>query len=363
MVAYSQYSVAQQMAMKRRFNDRLADAIARVAVRDRIILDTGDGAALCFMGDPEEALMVALGLLHAFQEEAHSERVPVVVRIGIHIGPVKVMKDINGQLNTIGDGINAAQRVMTFAQPNQILVSRSFYEVVACLSNEYAQMFQYLGAHTDKHIREYIIYEVIVPPRRPGATITALPTATPVTTVSTGVPVPSAQGTTLRVPTWEPHLLEQAEALLGHYLGPVARVLVAQAAQETAKGSELGERLASHMEQERERQQFLDAFTTLLTTVTVPEATSTALYDVVRADLSSTPPPSSTAVTPVVRPLDPQVLQAAQQRLAQYLGPMAHILVQRAAQEAVSVDAFHRLLATHLATSQEQQRFLHDSGL
>jgi class 3 adenylate cyclase len=67
------------------------------------------------------------------------------------------MKDLNDQLNVIGDGINAAQRVMSFAQPNQILVSRSFYEVVACLSHEYEQLFQYLGAHTDKHVREHIL--------------------------------------------------------------------------------------------------------------------------------------------------------------------------------------------------------------
>ncbi|MBM3227042.1 MAG: adenylate/guanylate cyclase domain-containing protein, partial [Candidatus Tectomicrobia bacterium] len=167
MVGYSKHSVTQQMTMKRRFNSRLTEAIAHVAVRDRIVLDTGDGAAICFMGDPEEALRVALHLYHGFREEAQSELLPVLVRIGIHVGPVKIMKDINGQLNTIGDGINVAQRIMSFAQPNQILVSRSFYEVVACLSYEYEQMFQYMGVQTDKHVREYMLYAIVASPEPP----------------------------------------------------------------------------------------------------------------------------------------------------------------------------------------------------
>ena len=90
IVEYSKQSVARQMAMKRRFNAQLAEVIAHVAVRDRIVLDTGDGAAICFMGDPEEALLVALRLLHAFRDEAKSELLPILVRIGIHIGPLNI---------------------------------------------------------------------------------------------------------------------------------------------------------------------------------------------------------------------------------------------------------------------------------
>jgi hypothetical protein len=82
------------------------------------------------------------------------------VRIGINLGPVRLVKDINGQINIIGDGINVAQRVMTFAQAGQLLVSRSFYEVVSCLSLDYASLFSYVGARTDKHVREHEVYSV-----------------------------------------------------------------------------------------------------------------------------------------------------------------------------------------------------------
>ena len=53
---YSQRPVAEQLQLKQAFNQALAAALEQVAPRDRIILDTGDGAAVTFMGDPEDAL-------------------------------------------------------------------------------------------------------------------------------------------------------------------------------------------------------------------------------------------------------------------------------------------------------------------
>jgi hypothetical protein len=80
------------------------------------------------------------------------------MRIGINLGPVKLIRDLNGQPNIIGDGINVAQRIMGFAEPRQILVSRSYFEVVSCLSETYAKLFHYEGSRTDKHVREHEVY-------------------------------------------------------------------------------------------------------------------------------------------------------------------------------------------------------------
>ena len=41
----------------------------------------------------------------------------VPVRLGVNLGPVRLVKDLNGQMNIIGDGINVAQRVMSFSRP------------------------------------------------------------------------------------------------------------------------------------------------------------------------------------------------------------------------------------------------------
>jgi hypothetical protein len=64
-------------------------------------------------------------------------------------------------MNIIGDGINVAQRVMSFSAPGQLLVSRSFYEVVSCLSRDYMNLFRHEGSRTDKHVREHEVYSVV----------------------------------------------------------------------------------------------------------------------------------------------------------------------------------------------------------
>jgi class 3 adenylate cyclase len=165
IVEYSRKAVAEQIALKDRLNTLLSEALRGVALNDRIILDTGDGAAISFIGDPEDALFVATALRDAIQAQPNS---PLATRMGINLGPVRLVKDINGRPNVIGDGINVAQRVMTFADPGQVLVSRSYYEVVSRLSEETSKLFSYEGARTDKHIREHEVYAVgaVQPPRR-----------------------------------------------------------------------------------------------------------------------------------------------------------------------------------------------------
>jgi class 3 adenylate cyclase len=150
---YSSKPVAEQLQLKQAFNQALGQALEQVASRDRIILDTGDGAAVTFMGDPEDALFASI----AMRDLAR----PVGVRMGVNLGPVRLVKDLNSQLNIIGDGINVAQRVMSFSGPGQLLVSRSFYEVVSCLSRDYANLFHHEGARTDKHVREHDVYSVV----------------------------------------------------------------------------------------------------------------------------------------------------------------------------------------------------------
>ena len=158
IVEYSKKPVVEQMSLKERFNDILAESLKDISISDRIILDTGDGAAIGFLSDPEDALFVAMSIRDTLNIE--QEKSDLRVRMGINLGPVKILKDINKQMNLIGDGINVAQRIMSFAEPGQLLVSRSYYDIVSCLSQEYAKLFQYKGAKADKHIREHDIYAV-----------------------------------------------------------------------------------------------------------------------------------------------------------------------------------------------------------
>jgi class 3 adenylate cyclase len=152
VVGYSRLGVTQQIQLKQRFNEVLSAALQDNEPRDRVVIDTGDGAAVAFLGDPERALFAALAVFDNVGE--------LPVRMGINLGPVHVSRDINGQENVIGDGINVAQRVMSFASEGQLFVSRSFYDVVLLLSAEYATMFQPIGGRTDKHARTHEVLAV-----------------------------------------------------------------------------------------------------------------------------------------------------------------------------------------------------------
>lgn len=163
IVEYSKKSVTGQISLKDRFNSYLSAAIRDVPMTDRIILDTGDGAAINFLGDVEDALNAALSLRESLLNEKLDVEYPLLVRMGINLGPVCLVRDINGQPNIVGDGINVAQRVMGFAEAVQILVSRSYYDAVSRLSPQYAGMFHYQGSRTDKHVREHEVYAIGYP--------------------------------------------------------------------------------------------------------------------------------------------------------------------------------------------------------
>lgn len=175
IVHYSQKSVSEQILIKDRFTALLTDALKDTAPEQRIILDTGDGAAISFLGDPEDALFVAMHMRDVLKRASVEQGITTAIladadtakdaadlrlRIGVNLGPIKLVRDINGQPNIVGDGINVAQRIMSFALPGQIVTTRSYYDVVSVISAEYAKLFKFDGSRTDKHVREHEIYIV-----------------------------------------------------------------------------------------------------------------------------------------------------------------------------------------------------------
>lgn len=75
--------------------------------QEMIRLPTGDGMALVFFGDAEAAARCALEVSRALK--LHPE---ILLRMGLHSGPVYRIADINANQNVAGGGINIAQRVM-----------------------------------------------------------------------------------------------------------------------------------------------------------------------------------------------------------------------------------------------------------
>ena len=160
IVDYSKKTVLEQIGLKEGFNTFLLAAVGIIPTDDRIVLDTNDGAVISFLGDIDAALKVALSMRKILLTGGLRRDPPVLVRLGINLGPVRLVRDGNGSPNIVGDGINVAQRVMNFADPDQILVSRSYFEAVSRISKSYDSMFHYQGSRTDKHVREHDVYAI-----------------------------------------------------------------------------------------------------------------------------------------------------------------------------------------------------------
>src|SRR5438045_7998478 len=106
IAGYSQLGVSEQIKLKQRFNEVLAGSLADMEARERVVIDTGDGAAIAFLDDPERALFAAIAIFDNVGE--------LPVRMGINLGPVYLSKDINGQENVLGEGINVAHAGTAF---------------------------------------------------------------------------------------------------------------------------------------------------------------------------------------------------------------------------------------------------------
>jgi class 3 adenylate cyclase len=107
-----------------------------VLCKDLINLPTGDGMAICMVGDAEydAHISLALNILNGVAEYNEKIMDPMrkfEVRIGIGQNLDNIFKDINDNLNVAGSGINTSARVMDFADGSQILISSAVKEVLS----------------------------------------------------------------------------------------------------------------------------------------------------------------------------------------------------------------------------------------
>ncbi len=77
-----------------------------------IRLPAGDGMALVFFDSPEAPVRCAIEISKKLKEYPQLK-----LRMGIHSGPIKEVRDVNDRTNVAGDGINVARRVMMLNMP------------------------------------------------------------------------------------------------------------------------------------------------------------------------------------------------------------------------------------------------------
>jgi serine/threonine protein kinase len=346
LVGYSVRSVDDQAAIKRMFNELIGKALRGVAEESRIAIDTGDGAAICFMGDPEEALNSALLLRDLLGQRYKSL---LAIRIGLHMGPVRVMTDLNGSVNVIGDGINVARRVMDFAQPNQVLVSRGYYDVISRITDDTAEMFLYLGNFEDKHGRMHELYSVGSGQR----------------TVTTRKELPPGEIARAPVPFAEQFTddsVHDIEVELARHIGPLSRVLVAKARPLAGSLQALREALAPTIQEPKARELFLSGAVTASHPPSHPSSRGRSAATHPRSQSAAPPsqPISSRPSQAVTGPADmsPEELAAIEVALSKFIGPMARIVVRKEAVRAQNFNALVAAVAANVDKKDQRDAFV-----
>jgi serine/threonine protein kinase len=361
LIGHSQRSVEDQVALKKLFNEMLAKALKGVSEDGRIAIDTGDGAAICFMGDPEEALNSAMLL-----RDLLSQRRLLQVRIGLHMGPVRVVSDINERVNVIGDGMNVAQRIMDFAQANQVLVSRAYYDVISRITDGTAELFQYMGQYEDKHGRLHEVYAA----HHRGATPTTRREG-PSTGYTRTMPGPAA--------ALADEDVHEIEVELARLIGPLAKVLVRKAAPLAATPQALRDALAPTIQESKSREAFIAG----TNSHSHPDS-----HSVSGRRSGSKPPaasgrtgPSQSRSVPVgpSRPSQPSgttpsgvsrvashpklelaadEAAAIEQHLSRFIGPMAKMLVRKEASRHPAFKEFIGAVAGTIDQTEQREQFL-----
>ena len=146
----------------------LNEIIARTSVfankdpRSTVILPTGDGMAIGFSDSPEKPLRLAIEIHKALTRYNQSKvgKEKLLIRVGIDMGPVYVIKDLNGQDNVWGPGIILTRRVMDLAGDMQIFASERIANDIRNLSPEYKEILHPIGDYSIKHGEQLKLYNI-----------------------------------------------------------------------------------------------------------------------------------------------------------------------------------------------------------
>src|SRR6266436_1184609 len=126
IVGYSKLSINEQRAAVDELTQivRATEQLQRAEAASRLLkIPTGDGIALVFYTSPEAPVQCAVEISRALREHPR-----LLLRMGIHSGPVSGVVDVNGRANLAGAGLNMAQRVMDCGDAGHILLSKHVAE-------------------------------------------------------------------------------------------------------------------------------------------------------------------------------------------------------------------------------------------
>jgi serine/threonine-protein kinase len=141
------------------------------------------------------------------------------------------------------------------------------------------------------------------------------------------------------------NVLTTLEKNLAQWLGPIAGAVVRKQSRAAANLAELCRVLAGQIPSETDRRLFLRACRKQLGPES-GEDTQSATAD------AATPVPARRVE------FAPALIESSKKQLASYIGPLAKVMVERAAKKAASVDEFLTLLSSEIPSASDRQKFL-----
>jgi serine/threonine-protein kinase len=221
-------------------------------------------------------------------------------------------------------------------------------------ANEFrAAVLDAYAAPLSPTVSEETIITEIVP-----TTIRIEPTSPSHASHPSGGSAPSGSGvgakTTQPPPGWDPAVLKAIEGYLARFVGPVAKVMLKRAALQTTDVDSVYGILGEQLNGADEQKAFLAT----------------------RAKLPGAPPPKPLASTRTVAieagtmlaakaagaPLTADMIAMATRKLTEYVGPIAKVIVKKAAGQASTSRQFYLLLADSLSSDAERTKFLDELG-
>ena len=128
-------------------------ALKYIDQNERIILKDSDSAVIAYLGSTENAMFIESDMRDEILKINTNFSTNLNLGIGIHLENVKAEKNIDGQSNIFSIGINEAKRIMNYTEPNETLVSRSFFENAPESTQKFLKMF-------DDSIDKIVDYEL-----------------------------------------------------------------------------------------------------------------------------------------------------------------------------------------------------------
>ncbi|MDH3452238.1 MAG: hypothetical protein OEN20_07430, partial [Gammaproteobacteria bacterium] len=211
----------------------------------------------------------------------------------------------------------------------------------------------------DKHVREHSIYEVNLPSEAQKLGLSATdpvdldtgPSPTETAAHSPAATTPAPQPVAVAPQTRTPDVLLQVERALAEQVGPLAKVLVKKAHAKYPGDDAFMQELVQSITGGKEQRAFLRKLK--------------------KFGLRSKQPGLDVPSGPVTGPIsgsgpakfwDDEELAKLEDKLAEHVGPLAKVLVKKAARGAASREELHRTLAAEIDGEKQQRQFLRSVG-